>query len=70
MNLFAMKRLLESSRIRGPSFEYKLRLDPLPHRRLVETGSFSIATEQCWAIKEPMKSANLDDLGQAGLPEK
>ena len=36
----------------------------------LKTGSFSIATELCWAIKEPMKSANLDDLRKAGLPEK
>jgi adenylate cyclase len=36
----------------------------------LKTGSFSIATELCWAIKEPMKSANLDDLRRAGLPEK
>ena len=33
-------------------------------------GPFSIVTESCWAIKEPMKSAFLDDLRKAGLPEK
>jgi class 3 adenylate cyclase/TolB-like protein len=33
-------------------------------------GAFSIATESCFAIKEPMKSALLDDLRKAGLPEK
>jgi adenylate cyclase len=36
----------------------------------LKTGSFSIATESCWAMKEPMKSAWLDDLRKAGLPEK
>ena len=30
----------------------------------------SIATDSCWAMKEPMKSAFLDDLRKAGLPEK
>jgi adenylate cyclase len=30
----------------------------------------TIATDSCWAIKEPMKSAFLDDLRKAGLPEK
>jgi tetratricopeptide (TPR) repeat protein len=33
-------------------------------------GPFSIATESCFAIKEPMKSAFFDDLRKAGLPEK
>jgi TolB-like protein len=36
----------------------------------LKKGPFSIATESCWAIKEPMKSAFLDDLRKAGLPEK
>jgi class 3 adenylate cyclase/TolB-like protein len=36
----------------------------------LKTSSFSIATEFCLAIKEPMKSAYLDDLRKAGLPEK
>jgi hypothetical protein len=36
----------------------------------VKKGAFSIATESCWAIKEPMKGAFLDDLRKAGLPEK
>jgi adenylate cyclase len=36
----------------------------------LKIGPFSIATELCWAIKEPMKSANLDDPRKAGLPEK
>jgi adenylate cyclase len=36
----------------------------------LKIGPFSITTELCWAIKEPMKSANLDDLRKAGLPEK
>ena len=36
----------------------------------LKKGSFSIATESCLAIKEPMKSAYLDDLRKAGLPEK
>jgi tetratricopeptide (TPR) repeat protein len=36
----------------------------------LKTGAFSIATESCWAMKEPMKSAWLDDLRKAGLPEK
>ena len=36
----------------------------------LKTGSFSIATDSCWAMKEPMKSAWLDDLRKAGLPEK
>ena len=36
----------------------------------VKKGAFSIATESCWAMKEPMKSAWLDDLRKAGLPEK
>ena len=35
----------------------------------LKTGSFSIATESCLAIKEPMNSAYLDDLRKAGLPE-
>jgi adenylate cyclase len=30
----------------------------------------SIATQACYAIKEPMKSMYLDDLRKAGLPEK
>ena len=32
--------------------------------------AFSIVTESCYAMKEPMKSAWLDDLRKAGLPEK
>ena len=36
----------------------------------LKKGPFSIATESCWAIKEPMKSAFLDDLRKAGLPEQ
>jgi tetratricopeptide (TPR) repeat protein len=36
----------------------------------LKTDSISIATESCWAIKEPLKSAYLDDLRKAGLPEK
>jgi len=36
----------------------------------LKTGSFSIATELCLAIKEPMKAGYLDDLRKAGLPEK
>ena len=36
----------------------------------LKKGAFSIATESCWAMKEPMKSAWLDDLRKAGLPEK
>ena len=36
----------------------------------LKIGPFSITTELCWAIKEPMKSANLDDLRKGGLPEK
>jgi tetratricopeptide (TPR) repeat protein len=36
----------------------------------LKEGAFSIATESCWAMKEPMKSAWLDDLRKAGLPEK
>jgi adenylate cyclase len=36
----------------------------------LKRGAFSIATESCFAIKEPMKSAFLDDLRKAGLPEK
>ena len=36
----------------------------------LKKGSFSIATESCLAIKEPMKSAYLDDLLKAGLPKK
>ena len=30
----------------------------------------TIATDSCWAMKEPLKSAWLDDLRKAGLPEK
>jgi hypothetical protein len=33
-------------------------------------GAFSIATECCWAMREPMRSAWLDYLRKAGLPEK
>jgi class 3 adenylate cyclase/TolB-like protein len=36
----------------------------------LKRGPFSIATESCIAIKEPIKSAYLDDLRKAGLPEK
>ena len=36
----------------------------------LKKGPFSIATESCIAIKEPMKSALLNDLRKAGLPEK
>ena len=36
----------------------------------LKRGAFSVATESCFAIKEPMKSAYLDDLRKAGLPEK
>jgi adenylate cyclase len=36
----------------------------------LKTGARSIATESCCAMKEPMKSAFLDDLRKAGLPEK
>jgi adenylate cyclase len=36
----------------------------------LKQGPFSIATESCWAMKEPMKSTYLDDLRKAGLPEK
>jgi tetratricopeptide (TPR) repeat protein len=36
----------------------------------LKTGGLSIAAESCWAMKEPMKSAWLDDLRKAGLPEK
>ena len=36
----------------------------------LKIGPFSIATASCWAMKEPMKSAYLDDLRKAGLPEK
>jgi tetratricopeptide (TPR) repeat protein len=36
----------------------------------LKAGSFSITTESCWAMKEPLKSAWLDDLRKAGLPEK
>jgi adenylate cyclase len=36
----------------------------------LKRGAYSIATESCLAIKEPMKSAYLDDLRKAGLPEK
>ena len=36
----------------------------------VKIAPVSIATESCWAIREPMKSAFLDDLRKAGLLEK
>jgi adenylate cyclase len=36
----------------------------------LKKGPFSVATESCWAMKEPMKSTYLDDLRKAGLPEK
>ena len=36
----------------------------------LKKGPFSIATESCWAMKEPMKSTYLEDLRKAGLPEK
>ncbi len=36
----------------------------------LKRGAFSIATESCFAVKEPMKSAFLDDLRKAGLPER
>ena len=36
----------------------------------LKKGPFSIATESCFAIKEPMKSAYLNDLRKAGLPER
>ena len=36
----------------------------------LKIGPITIATESCWAMKEPMKSACLDDLRKAGLPEK
>ena len=36
----------------------------------LKTSPFSIATESCLPIKEPMKSAYLDDLRKAGLPQK
>ena len=36
----------------------------------LKRGAFSIATESCFAIKEPMKTTFLDDLRKAGLPEK
>jgi len=36
----------------------------------LKRGAFSVATESCFAIKEPMKTAYLDDLRKAGLPEK
>jgi hypothetical protein len=36
----------------------------------LKKGAFSIAMESCFAITEPMKSAFLDDLREAGLPEK
>ena len=39
-------------------------------RDWLKTGALSIAAESCWAMKEPMKSAWLDDLRKAGLPEK
>ena len=32
--------------------------------------AITIATDSCWAMKEPLKSAWLDDLRKAGLPEK
>ena len=36
----------------------------------LKTSPFSIATKSCLPIKEPMKSAYLDDLRKAGLPQK
>jgi adenylate cyclase len=36
----------------------------------LKRGDFSIATESCWVMKEPLKSAFLDDLRKAGLQEK
>jgi adenylate cyclase len=36
----------------------------------LKIGSFSVATERCWAIREPMNSAYLDDLRKTGLPGK
>ena len=52
-----------------------VRLGRIDEARAVVTdwlkkGPFSIATESCFAIKEPMKSALLNDLRKAGLPEK
>jgi hypothetical protein len=37
---------------------------------LLKRSPFSIATESCLAIKEPMKAGYLDDLRKAGLPEE
>ena len=37
----------------------------------LKIGPFSITTELCWAIKEPVEEREaLDDLRKAGLPEK